>query len=83
MTPGASSDLSDRVRQIVKQFAKEDREPGPDESLFNSGHLDSFSLPDMVSALEEAFGIRIPDSDLNPRQFETLSRIEAYLRARI
>ena len=76
-------ELRDKVRQIVKQFAKEDREPAADESLFNSGLLDSFSLPDMVSALEEAFGIRIPDSDLNPPQFETLTRIEAYLKSHI
>ena len=72
-----------KIREIVKQFAKEDRDLSDDESLFDSGLLDSFSLPDMVSALEEAFHIRIPDSDLNPRQFETLARIEAYLSARI
>ena len=77
------TELREKVRQIVKQFAKEDREPAADESLFNSGLLDSFSLPDMVSALEEALAIRIPDSDLNPRQFETLTRIEAYLKSRI
>ena len=75
-------ELREKVRQIVKQFAKEDRELAADESLFNSGLLDSFSLPDMVSALEEAFDIRIPDSDLNPRQFETLTRIENYLKSR-
>ena len=77
------TELRDKLRQIVKQFAKEDREPAADESLFNSGLLDSFSLPDMVSALEEAFAIRIPDSDLNPRQFETLTRIEDYLKSKI
>ena len=76
-------ELREKVRQIVKQFAKEDREPAADESLFNSGLLDSFSLPDMVGALEDAFAIRIPDSDLNPRQFETITRIEAYLKSRI
>jgi acyl carrier protein len=77
------TELRQKIRQIVKQFAKEDREPAADESLFNSGLLDSFSLPDMVSALEEAFAIRIPDSDLNPRQFETLARIEAYIGSRV
>jgi acyl carrier protein len=76
-------ELREKIRQIVKQFAKEDREPAADESLFDSGLLDSFSLPDMVSALEESLAIRIPDSDLNPRQFETLTRIEAYLKSRV
>lgn len=74
--------MREKILEIVRQFASEDREPAASESLFDSGLLDSFVLPQMVSALEEAFHIRIPDSDLNPRQFESLSRIEAYLTSR-
>ncbi|MBZ5575251.1 MAG: acyl carrier protein [Acidobacteriia bacterium] len=70
------------IRDIVRQFAAEAREPEPTESLFDSGLIDSFVLPQLVTALEEAFHIRIPDSDLNPRQFESLARIEAYLSTR-
>ena len=80
MTP---AEMRDKIRQIVKQFASEDREPSATESLFDSGLLDSFVLPQMVSELEETFKIRIPDSDLNPRQFETLARIEQYVNSRI
>ena len=75
--------MRQKIQEIVRQFASEDREPAPTESLFDSGLLDSFVLPQMVSALEEAFHIRIPDSDLNPRQFESLARIEDYLNSRI
>jgi acyl carrier protein len=71
-----------KIREIVKQFASENREPDADESLFDSGLLDSFVLPQVVSALEEAFHIRIPDADLNPRHFESLARIEAYVTSR-
>jgi len=62
--------------------AQKDVTPGDDESLFESGTLDSFALPDLVSALETEFGISIPDSDMNPRKFETLGRILEYLDAR-
>ncbi|HEY1241609.1 MAG TPA: acyl carrier protein [Bryobacteraceae bacterium] len=71
-----------KIREIVRQFASEDREPDASESLFDSGLLDSFALPQMVNALEEAFGIKIPDADLRPRQFESLDRIETYLNSR-
>ena len=71
-----------KIREIVKQFASENREPDADESLFDSGLLDSFVLPQVASALEEAFHIRIPDADLNPRHFESLARIEAYVTSR-
>jgi acyl carrier protein len=55
--------------------------PEPHESLFDSGFLDSFALVDVVAALESEFGIRIPDSDLNPRKLESISRIVAYIEA--
>ena len=56
--------------------------PGDDnESLFESGLLDSFALPDLVGALEEEFAIKVPDRDLNPRKFDSVARIEAYLEA--
>jgi D-alanine--poly(phosphoribitol) ligase subunit 2 len=67
------------IVRIIQDVSKKDITPGVDESLFDSGLLDSFALPDMVTALEEEFGLKIPDSDLNPRKFDTIERIEEYL----
>jgi len=36
----------------------------------------------MIAALESEFSIWIPDSDLNPRKFDSITRIEAYLESR-
>jgi len=72
-------DKRTKILEIVRQVSKPDANPAPDESLFESGLLDSFALPDMVSAIETAFGIKIPDSDLNPRKFDSIERIESYL----
>jgi acyl carrier protein len=47
--------------------------------LFDSGIIDSFALADLVSALEKEFSVSVPDSDLNPRKFDTIERIESYL----
>jgi acyl carrier protein len=55
---------------------------GPDESLFDAGVLDSFRLLDLVLALEEALGIKIPDADLNAQTFESVNRIAAYMQSR-
>jgi len=68
-----------KLLEIIRQVSKPDANPQPDESLFESGLLDSFALPDMVTALEASFGIKIPDSDLNPRKFDSIERIESYL----
>ncbi len=71
-----------KLIEIIQKVSKQDSVPGADESLFESGLLDSFGLPDLISALEKEFGIQVPDSDLNPRKFDTLERIEEYLDSR-
>jgi acyl carrier protein len=68
-----------RILNIVRQVAGKPVNPAAEESLFESGLLDSFSLTDLVSALEAEFKISVPDSDLNPRKFDSIQRIQAYL----
>lgn len=75
-------DNRERIIAVVKTVSKKTALPDADESLFDSGFLDSFDLPDMVSALEQEFQIKIPDSDLNPRKFESVARIESYVESR-
>ena len=66
---------------IIRNVSKKNVTPQPDESLFDSGLLDSFALPDMVSGIEEVFHVKIPDADLHPRKFDTIERIEDYLES--
>jgi acyl carrier protein len=74
--------IQTRLRGVVEKIAQQPVPEDPEESLFESGLLDSFVLPDLVSAIEEEFSIKVPDSDLNPRKFDSLARIEAYLASR-
>ena len=76
-------DTKERILAIVRKVSNNTAPPDPDESLFDSGFLDSFALPDMVTELEREFGIKIPDSDLNPRKFETIARIQSYIESRM
>ena len=75
-------DRRSKLIEILSRVAQKDVNPSDDESLFESGTLDSFALPDLITALEEEFGISIPDSDMNPRKFESVARIGEYLDAR-
>jgi acyl carrier protein len=76
-------DNRERILGIVRKVSNKTQLPDPDQSLFDSGFLDSFALPDMVSELEREFGIKIPDSDLNPRKFESIARIQSYIESRM
>ena len=72
----------ERIVAVVQKVAQKPLPPDPEESLFESGLLDSFTLPELVTALESEFALRIPDSDLNPRKFDSVERIQAYLASR-
>ena len=66
----------EQIIQIIKTVSGKEFKLAADESLFDSGTLDSFALTDLVAALENQFNLRIPDSALNPRKFDSVERIE-------
>jgi acyl carrier protein len=74
---------AERVVKVVESVTDKPVPADEEESLFDSGLLDSFALPDLVSGLEKEFGIKIPDSDLNPRKFETVARIAEYVESKV
>jgi D-alanine--poly(phosphoribitol) ligase subunit 2 len=73
----------ERLLGVLKKITPQTLSADDEESLFESGLLDSFALPDLVSALEQEFAIKIPDRDLNPRKFDSIARILAYLEEHI
>jgi acyl carrier protein len=75
-------DKRTKIKTILGQIAENPIDPAPDESLFESGLLDSFTIADLMAALETEFHIRIPDSDRRPRKFDTIELIEAYVNSR-
>jgi acyl carrier protein len=70
------------VRKAVAALAKEAVPADDGESLFETGVIDSFGLLDLVQNLEQAFGVKVPDADLNPRKFDNVNKIVAYFDAR-
>ena len=57
-------------------------QPGAGDDLFKMGVLDSFALVDFVTVLEDETGIKVPDSDVNPANFQTIEAIERYVESR-
>jgi acyl carrier protein len=67
---------------VLTAVSGKELNPADDESLFTSGLLDSFALADFVSGLEDEFGVKIPDSDLSARKFDTITKVKEYLAAK-
>lgn len=65
--------------KILKQ---PNRKIGADEALISSGLVDSFSLMDIALFVEDTFGVRIEDTELNAQTFDTLSQLSALIDSR-
>jgi acyl carrier protein len=72
-------DIQKRLREVVQKVAEKPIPQDSEESLFESGVLDSFALTDVIAAIEEEFAIKVPDKDLTPRKFDSIARMEAYI----
>jgi acyl carrier protein len=65
--------------EIIKQ---PNRVIQPDEALLSSGMIDSFHLVDLGLFVEDTFGVRIDDFELNASTFDTLDQLAALIEAR-
>ncbi len=54
----------------------------PDEALISNGLIDSFHLVDLGLFVEDTFGVRIDDSELNADTFDTLEQLAAVVASR-
>lgn len=70
-------------KQIVSQILKQpNRKIAVDEPLISSGLIDSFSLMDVALYVEDTFGVRIEDTELNADTFDTLTQLAALIDSR-
>ena len=77
----------DMVNELDRLIAdKIIKQPGKtlkaDQALISSGLVDSFSLVDLALLVEDTYGVRIDDSELNADTFDTLEQLAALIQAR-
>ncbi len=53
-----------------------------DESFLASGLIDSLGIGQLVAFVESTYGIRVPNADLVPDNFDSVSRLAAYVEGR-
>jgi acyl carrier protein len=72
----------EKVRKyIITNFLFEaaDASLNRSDSLLESGVVDSTGILELVSFLEEEFGIAVRDDELIPDNFDSLEKIAAYI----
>lgn len=80
MTDNIISEIENYIAaQILKQPT---RKIAADESLISSGLIDSFSLMDLALFVEDTFGVRIEDTELNANTFDNLTQLASLIESR-
>ena len=67
------SNIGKKISESILNQAEYDIKP--DEALISSGLIDSFSLVDLALLIEEAYGVRIEDYELNVATFDTMEQL--------
>ncbi|HLO16541.1 MAG TPA: acyl carrier protein [Anaerolineales bacterium] len=75
--------ISGLEKYIAAQVLKQpNRRILADEPLISSGLIDSFSLMDLALFVEDTFGVRIEDTELNVNSFDNLTQLAALITSR-
>jgi len=75
--------ISTLAKFIAEKILKQPNKViSPDESLISSGLIDSFSLMDLALFIEDTFGVRVEDTELNAETFDNLNQLAALISSR-
>ena len=76
---------SDKIRACLVEIdvIRGDESLADDESLFERGLIDSLGMTVLITHLEKVFRISVPQQDLLPDNFDTISAIADYVNSRL
>jgi acyl carrier protein len=70
-------------KYIASQVLKQpNRKIANEEALISSGLIDSFSLMDLALFVEDNFGVRLEDTELNAETFDNLAQLTTLIESR-
>jgi acyl carrier protein len=75
--------VSDDVERFIvdELVAGQISEIEPDEDLLAAGIVDSFGLQQLLTFIEERYGVSVDPSELTPANFRTIRNVEAFVEA--
>jgi acyl carrier protein len=74
--------ISKRIRQFIQTtfpLARKQSALSDHDSLFSSGIVDSLGVLDLVTYLENEFGVMVADEDLLAENFESIGRMAEFV----
>jgi acyl carrier protein len=81
--------MTERFKTAVREFIAEnflfraDAEIDNDQSLLESGVIDSTGVLEVIAFLEQTFGISIADDEIIPENLDSINNMTRYLAAKL
>jgi acyl carrier protein len=68
----------DQIRRFIRDsFLVDDF--ADDDSFLGTGLIDSLGIVQLVSFIEAEFGLKVPDRDLVPDNFDSVAKLVSYV----
>lgn len=86
---GKACSMAERFNATVREFISEnflfraDAEIDNDQSLLESGVIDSTGVLEVIAFLESTFGISIADNEIVPENLDSINSMTRYLAAKL
>lgn len=76
------ADIRDRLEKFILEdllLADASRMPSPEDSLVETGVIDSTGILELIEFLEEEFGVHVADEETVPENLDGIARLEAFI----
>ena len=74
--------VKDQVRQYILKnylFSTDEAALKDDVSLMEAGIIDSTGVLELITFLEEQFGVKVADEEMTPENLDSVTRIVAFV----
>lgn len=75
-----------QIKQFVLKnflFTEDESAVGDHESLIGKGIVDSTGILELISHLEETYGIKVAEDEMVPANFESIDNVTAFLTRKL
>lgn len=74
--------VTERLREFIVEnflYTRREAEVGVDESLIQEGLIDSMGVIELITFVEDEFGIKIGDDDVTEENLGTIAALTRYI----
>lgn len=79
------ADHANNIRAFIAEnfLFRADADIADDQSLLDSGVMDSTGVLELIAFLEATYGITVADEEIVPDNLDSISRVTAYLSSKM